>query len=373
MDVAGRRVLIVLPSIAALGGAERQALLLAGALVQAGAAVHVWGGQPPGHVAEQARALGAPVRQVELELRVRNWRLWLNLRAFARQVRAGRFDWIVPYTNGPNIFCAMTWRKARARACIWNQRDEGQRLGIKPVDFKAVQRSPVLVSNSIHAGRMLVERLGADPRRIRVVHNGVQLAPPERSPSQWRQELAIVEGVLAAVMPANLTPRKDHATLITAWVGVLRQHPRAVLVLAGEHGEEMEACRALAAQLGVESAIRFPGPVRDIAGLLAAMDFGVFSSRMEGCPNGVLECMAAGLAVAGTDIPGIREAVGQGAAGLAPPGDAPALAAEIAALLADKQLRASEGERNRARSAADFSPSRMVEGMVAALREAEHG
>lgn len=372
MDVAGRRVLILVPSLNLLGGAERQALLLAGLLHESGAVVEVWGKDSPGEVAAACARIGLVARQVELSLRVRPLRLWWNLRRFAALVRAGNFDWVAPYTTGPNIFAAMTWRKAGAKACIWNQRDEGQRLGIKPVDFKAARSVPVLVSNSAHAAQMLVERLGVDAARTRVVHNGVQLAPALKSPNQWRADLGVAHDAPLAVMLANLTPRKDHETLIRAWQTVHAEMPEATLVLAGDHGEKSQPSRELAAELGLGTSIQFPGAVKDVSGLLGAATLGVFSSRLEGCPNGVLECMAAGLAVAGTDIPGIREALGdEGCAHLAPVGDSETLAARIVALLRGHPAREAEGRRNRARIETEFSPQRMAAQTVAALHEAE--
>jgi glycosyltransferase involved in cell wall biosynthesis len=57
--------------------------------------------------------------------------------------------------------------------------------------------------------------------------------------------------------------------------------------------------------------------------------------------------MYAGLAVAGTDVPGIREAVGEpGRAFLAPPGDHEALASAVLRLVQDEALRARVGRAN---------------------------
>jgi glycosyltransferase involved in cell wall biosynthesis len=138
-----------------------------------------------------------------------------------------------------------------------------------------------------------------------------------------------------------------------------------VLLLAGSldsSDNTRDATKALAFDLGLGRSVRFLGQVKDVSGLLGAADFGVFSSRFESSPNGVLECMAAGLAVAGTDIPGVREAVGaQGYELLAPPGDAEAMAERILRLASDSALRSRVGEANRARVETEFSPRLMCE------------
>jgi glycosyltransferase involved in cell wall biosynthesis len=88
-------------------------------------------------------------------------------------------------------------------------------------------------------------------------------------------------------------------------------------------------------------------------------------SNSEGSSNSILEYMAAGLAVAGTDIPSMREALStENHAFLAPPGDAEVLAARILELSADKELRARLGVANRRRAETQFSPQRMCEDTV---------
>jgi glycosyltransferase involved in cell wall biosynthesis len=78
--------------------------------------------------------------------------------------------------------------------------------------------------------------------------------------------------------------------------------------------------------------------------------------------------MAAGLPVAGTDIPGIREAVGpDGFAYLAPPGDAEALATKLAHLADDPQERRVLGEQNARRVRTEFSLPRMLEAHTGVL------
>jgi len=80
--------------------------------------------------------------------------------------------------------------------------------------------------------------------------------------------------------------------------------------------------------------------------------------------------MAAGLAVTGTNIEGIRAALGPtGSQLLAPPRDEAALAAAILRLANDTDLRNSIGAANRERVKAQYAAARMCEEYVAVLNE----
>ena len=144
-----------------------------------------------------------------------------------------------------------------------------------------------------------------------------------------------------------------------------------MLVLAGRPAGTQDRLKALAFDLELGRTVRFLGEVRDVSGLLGASDLGVLSSRAESCPNAVLESMGAGLAVAGTDIAGLREALGaDGAELLAPPGDAVGLAAAIGRAARDANLRRALGERNRLRVDEEFAPEGALEAHLALFREA---
>jgi glycosyltransferase involved in cell wall biosynthesis len=169
-------------------------------------------------------------------------------------------------------------------------------------------------------------------------------------------------------MLANMHYPKDHETLLDAWAKVIhrrgesRRH--AFMVLAGRDVSRLSMLRAQAQSLNLAAdSIQFLGDVEDVAGLLSASDLSVLSSRMEGCPNALLESMLAGVPVLGTDIPGIREAVGPENCGyLAPPGDSEALAGQMLAMmerLKDTVLKKKIIDRNRERVQKEFSVQNM--------------
>jgi glycosyltransferase involved in cell wall biosynthesis len=228
--------------------------------------------------------------------------------------------------------------------------------------WAAKSTSKFIANSSASVG--FLNTLGVEDNRICLIHNGVSLSPSAEGPAEWRRKLGLRESDLVACMVANLHQNKDHETLLRAWrivVDEVRiQGLCPVLLLAGRFDNMYEKLRTLASDLELDGNVMFLGSVKEIGGLLKAVDLGVFSSRNEGCPNGVLECMASGLAVAATDIPGTREALGTDSQStLSPPGHHPALAANIVRLLYDAGLRQQEGERNRRRVAQIFTTERM--------------
>lgn len=396
--LAGKRVLVVLGCLD-LGGAERQAIQLAeGLLHRHQATVQVWGFRPPGRAAELCERLGVPWRYVP-EPWGRGLLRWpAMIGNFARTVRRERPEILLPYTAFPNVLCGLAWRLTGARVCIWNQRDVGLGLASPAVPW-AVRNTPLFLSNSTVGAEYLIENLRVRTRRVRVVRNAVQLPPPRDDRAAWRARLGADPGSLVACMVANLQKNKDHVTLLSAWRIVCDrlgrpdrlsgsdrssggvptplareagegQGVRALLVLAGRL-DAAEPLTQMVRELRLEPAVRFLGEVDDVSGLLSAADLGVFSSRSEGCPNGVLESMAAGLPVVATDCPGVREAVGEASlAWLAPAGNPEAMAERIVLLAEDTAVRARIGQANALRIQNEFSVERRDAEMGALLASA---
>jgi glycosyltransferase involved in cell wall biosynthesis len=230
----------------------------------------------------------------------------------------------------------------------------------------------VIVSNSEHGADFLVSH-GASREHIRVIPNGVGLAPARAPRPEWRRRLGATNGDVVVTSVAHFYTRKDHVTLLEAWRRVLDEadgtRDRLTLVLAGRPEGRRELLDELARDLGVYDRVRFAGDVEDVAGLLAASDIGVLStSPAEGCSNAVLEKMAAGLPVVATDIEGVREVVGRDAGRLlVPPRDPSALASALVGLCADPALRVRVGRSNKVRQRAFFDREAMLEASVAAI------
>jgi glycosyltransferase involved in cell wall biosynthesis len=364
MMLSGRRVAVVLGSLE-LGGAERQALLMATLLARDhGAAVAVFGMGAGKRVGELCRELGLDCRALpRVESRFA-WRARARRRAAMARVRAFAPDLLLPFTAPANLACTLSRAASGACAAAWNQRDEGLGDAPEPLVRAALAGVGLALANGPGAVAYLRAR-GCARERILLLPNAVAPAAAGRPRDAWRAQLGAGAGDLVATMVANLSPAKDHLTLLTAWALRARRGPPGILALAGRDDGRGPALLAAVQRLGIAGSVRFLGPVADVAGLYAGSDLGVLCSASEGCPNAVLEAMAAGLAVTGSDIPGIAALVGGEL--LARPGDAPGLAARLDLLAGDEALRAAAGSRNRARASAEHAPRAIAERLAHAL------
>lgn len=361
--LTGRRVVIILPGCT-LGGAERQALVLAEFLQrEMHANVQIWAYLPGGPVPNRCARYGLPIQIVPVY-----WsdRIVVQLGCVLKvawQLRIAGAEIVLPYTGIPNLTGCLAWRLAGARICIWNQRDIGHSLEHRFMHRLSLALASAVVANSNHAADRLVV-LGRRREDITIVPNGIVLdngIPVEGSSLPRAQDS---EFSVRVCMLANITRYKDHDTLLRAWNVVMkdRRISQCVpdLLLAGEWGDNYETVANLVAELGIGDSVKLLGRVDDVADLLRTVDIGVYSSRAESCPNGLLECMAAGLPIIGTDTPGIQQAVGpENYAYLSPPGDHEQLGEKIVSLILSPESRLELGDRNRHWIATKFSVEAM--------------
>lgn len=164
------------------------------------------------------------------------------------------------------------------------------------------------------------------------------------------------------VAAGRLERQKAFPTLLRAFAHLRRQQPARLLIL-GEGGERAGLERlaaALGLALGPSGDLDLPGFQSNPYSYFARADLFVLSSAWEGSPNALTEALALGTPVVATDCPsGPRELLADGRFGpLVPVGDAGALAAAIAATLANPLpadlLRAAVQEYRRDLSAARY-------------------
>lgn len=375
-SLAGLRVRVILEA-SAVGGAELQAAILARYLLDRERCdVEVWTlTGDPGELDDRLRRMELPRRALGFTMPTTHaGRVAFILRLAAR-IRADRADVLLPFASFSNLVTSLAYPLSGARACVWNERVFDPAMGATRANRIAVRLVPALIANSRKGAEALVDVYGARKGRVHVVRNGVALRPPERDRAAWRAEIGAPDDAIVACMVANLHgPNKDHATLIRAFgLAMERFRPaRALLVCAGAPVGDMDrTLRALAAERGVAAEVVLPGRVTDIAGLLSAADIGVFSSNFEGTPNGVIECMAMGLPIVATDLPGIRDALGPaGDRWLVPIASPDAFADRLLQMLRSPELRAAAGRENRRAAEENFTIESMGSRTAEVIRSA---
>lgn len=186
--------------------------------------------------------------------------------------------------------------------------------------------------------------MGMPPGRTLSIPNGIRLEP---FAAAERVEFAQREPGI--VMVARYSRQKDHATLLRA-VALLRDRGLAPVVhLAGAGKAQHRApVEQLARDLGIEAQVHVLGLHRDVPGLLMGQRVCVLSTHYEGMPLALIEGMAAGCAVVGSAVPGVREVIDDGVDGrLVAPRDPVALADALESLLRDTPVAARLGAAAR--------------------------
>lgn len=197
---------------------------------------------------------------------------------------------------------------------------------------------------------------------VRVVCNGVGGA--EFAP------LAVAPDASDVVFVGELRVLKGVDVLLEAMAIVKRAGRIVRATIAGE-GPDAQRFKDLSKRLEVADQTRFVGhvPAREAFAMGRVL---VMPSRAESLPYVILEAAAAGMPIIATRVGGIPEIFGPQSFRLVPPDDAAALAKALGEAMADPEelLRAAESLKARVR--AHFTIDAMVDGGLAAYRDAIH-
>ncbi|HRO62615.1 glycosyltransferase [Thermomonas sp.] len=192
--------------------------------------------------------------------------------------------------------------------------------------------------------RQALLAMGMPPERTLAIPNGINLAPfvdADAHPFAAR-----TPGI---VMVARFSRQKDHASLLRA-LALLRQRGLRVPLQLPGGGKALHRAplEKLAAQLGITEQVQFPGIVNDVPQRLLSHQICVLSTHYEGMPLALLEGMAAGCAVIGSAVPGVRDVFADGEEGLlVPESDPEALANALERLLRHPQDAARIAAKGR--------------------------
>jgi glycosyltransferase involved in cell wall biosynthesis len=208
---------------------------------------------------------------------------------------------------------------------------------------------------------------------------GPDCAAGDRERGRARHGLDGADPCIALV--GSLSPGRGQDVALRALPAILEAEPQArMLVVGGPHPRRVDRdyaaeLRRLASELGVDSAVRFAGPVTELADVYAAADMVVNPARVaESFGRVVPEALRAGRPAISTDVGAVREVVTHGEhALLVAPDDPGAIAAAVLRLRRDPELAERLVRAGASRVEAEFGPEQDLAAWRGAIERATAG
>ncbi len=232
----------------------------------------------------------------------------------------------VVYVDAPDYVSQLRRACGGATRVLWH----AQTSTPSPQDAAALRQADAVVSVSPSVDARLA-RASVRPRRLVRIPNAVDAeAFCPGGDGGLRGEVAPGERVILYV--SALEAAKGVEDLLRAFATLRR--PDVCLWMVGRgDARSRERYASLAVALGVGARVRWWGSQADVVRFYRSCDVFAFPSHAEGLPLALLEAMATGCACIGTDVPGVRHLLADGAGTIVPPRDPSALASALAALL----------------------------------------
>jgi glycosyltransferase involved in cell wall biosynthesis len=227
---------------------------------------------------------------------------------------------------------------------------------------RSVESATIITSVSRYTRRRLLQWVGIDPARVKVLPNTVS---PQYHPGPKpgylidRHAAGGKKVLMTASRLASSEQYKGHDRVIRLLPRVLSQHPDTIYLVVGD-GDDRPRLESLAVECGVAEHVQFTGlvPQEELPDYCRLADVFVMPSAGEGFGIVFLQAMATGVRVIGGSQDGSRDPLCDGALGtLVDPENCEELASAILAAL-DSPART--GDRT-----SRFKPDLFAEGLNA--------
>jgi glycosyltransferase involved in cell wall biosynthesis len=372
------RVLHLIDSLDASGGAERSLAAMAPALEAAGIDLHV------GYLRRCKQSVEASLRAGDAEIHelAGGGGRAGNVIRVAHLVRVLRPDLVHTVLFEADQAGRMGTRLAGGRVVtslvnIAYGQDQSTSPTVRNWKLKAAQRLDVLTARlavrfhaiTAHVADIMSARLHVPRERIDVVRRGRDPAQLGRRTLDRRNRARCGLG-MSAERPLVLAIgrqewQKGHDLLVAAVPDLLSRWPDLVVAIAGRRGERTIPLQAQIAHLKLSSHVRLLDFRDDALDLLCAADVFALPSRWEGLGGSLLEAMALQAPIVASDLPAVREVVTPETATFVPPGRSEALALAIGDSLADRWSATARATRARQRFLDKFTIDRFGAEIVA--------
>jgi glycosyltransferase involved in cell wall biosynthesis len=263
---------------------------------------------------------------------------FMATRAILPHVRAFRPDLILSYFLYPDGYIALKIGKTLSvpvfaysiGSDLNNIADPASAMHTRTV----LQQADAILGVSADL-RLKAIAMGAPADRTHAILNGCDISvfhPRDRA--QARAQLGLDSHAEAVVYIGRMDLTKGLRELVEAAVSLHQSRPRMKVYIVGDGHQRDLVDQAIASRNAAAYVHALDGcSFDDVALWIAASDLVTLPSYMEGCPNVVLEALAAGRPVVATHVGGIPELMDDSCGRLVPPRDAAALATALAQVL----------------------------------------
>lgn len=195
-----------------------------------------------------------------------------------------------------------------------------------------------------------VRHLKINPAKITVIYRGRRENPfiAERSKYRQllRQELSLSDDALILIIVARQEYQKGLIYALKAFHDIIESYSNARLILVGRKGSSTQELITFYEEFKLKDRVFFLGHRTDIMQLLVGADIFIFPSVYEGIGGAIIEALAAGLPIVSSDLPGLREVIGDSNAIFVEPKTREGLAHGIRLLIQDSAIRDSMSKLN---------------------------
>ena len=313
------KVLFFIRSLA-VGGSQRQLIMLADRLARRGHKVSVAVFYTGGEI--RSREPKRTVRVVPLE-KAGRWDAIGPLARLRRLLLSERPDVVYAFQPTQTALMALLLPRRLPTRLVFGVRAagmEGRRYdALSALTYQLEvwlsRRADLIIANG-QAVRADAIRRGMPPDRIVVIDNGIDtdtMRPDAAAGRAQRRTWSIADDAFIVGCVARLDPMKDHATFLHAAAEFGSRHSDARFVCVGDGPiGYRDQLKTLARSLAIEDRLVWAGELADMRAAYNAFNIATLASAFgEGFPNVVAEAMACGIPVVATDVGETPSIVGE--------------------------------------------------------------
>lgn len=282
---------------------------------------------------------GIPVHIFQFTFKVRPvWRIIVNVWRISKFFKRNKFHivhsyhYAADYSEGLAVKMAgIKWGYTKKNMNWGGSSKNGWKLRSFFADFIAVQNSDMIDLFYPRSNKTYLLPAGVDTTEFF----------PQKRDKKLLTELQLDDSSKIIMNVANMVPLKNLDILIRAFSQISDQKALLMLVGDNENNHGIELGR-LVENLNIKHRVFFTGKRMDVSRFLSIAHLFVLPSSKEGSPIALLEAMACGVPVIGTQIPGIKDQLAKFPEFIVPVRDVDALRQKMEEVLAMPQDKLDE-------------------------------